>query len=79
MVKLTFIYSALNVWLEIIKNVADEHAPWKEFKRKGQNKFIPWYTKELEDIAKRKNMYLKLLVWDTMYVIQWPVGFGCAN
>ena len=51
---------AFDIWLEIIKNVADEHAPWKEFKRKGQNKFIPWYTKELEDIAKRKNMYLKL-------------------
>ena len=54
------INKAFDVWLEIIKNVADEHAPWKEFKRKDQHTYIPWYTKELEDIAKRKNMYLNL-------------------
>ena len=52
--------AAFNTWLEVIKTVSDEHAPWKEFKRQNKNKHIPWYTKELEQIKERKNMYLKL-------------------
>ena len=54
------INAAFDTWLETIKNVADEHAPWKEFKRKKENVHIPWFTKELHDAADRKNRYLKL-------------------
>ena len=52
--------SAFNTWLDVIKNVADQHAPWKEFRRNNQNKYIPWYNRELVEIAERKNTYLKL-------------------
>ena len=52
--------SAFNTLLEVIKTVADEHAPWKHFKRGNKNKHIPWFNQELKDITERKNMYLKL-------------------
>ena len=52
--------AAFNTWLAEIKRVSDEHAPWKEFKRNKQNKYIPWYNRELVELGNTKNTYLQL-------------------
>ena len=54
------INDAFNTFIDAIKRAADDHAPWREFKRNKQKKHIPWYTKELVEVSKRKNMYLQL-------------------
>ena len=51
---------AFDVWIKIIKEIADVHAPWKEFTKKSDAKYIPWYTQELTNLKEQKNNYLKL-------------------
>ena len=51
---------AFDTWINVIKNVSDIHAPWKEFKRTNEIQHIPWYTKELEEIKEQKNRSLQL-------------------
>ena len=51
---------AFEQWLKTIKDVADIHAPWKEFTRQTDTKFNPWYTQELAELKEQKNKYLKL-------------------
>ena len=51
---------AFDVWLKILQEISNLHAPWKEFQRKTDTKYIPWYTKELEDLKEQKNRYLNL-------------------
>ena len=51
--------AAFNSWINSLKEAADKHAPWKEFKKKtSQN--IPWLSNEVGEVRKTKNMYLKL-------------------
>ena len=51
--------AAFNSWINALKEAADKHAPWKEFKKK-MTPNIPWLSKEIEEIRGSKNMYLKL-------------------
>ena len=51
---------AFNSWIEALQKAANKHAPWKTFKPKQDQKKIPWFCPELEDLTKTKNMYLKL-------------------
>ena len=51
---------AFDTWLTAIKQSADDNAPIITRTKKDNSKQIPWFTKELEEITKRKNMYLKL-------------------
>ena len=52
--------NAFNTWINIMKEAADKHAPWKQFKRKKEQAHIPWFNEEISNITKTKNMYLKL-------------------
>ena len=51
--------TAFNVWIEALKEAANKHAPWKEFRAKLKQ-HIPWLNAEIEEATKAKNMYLKL-------------------
>lgn len=50
---------AFDSWIGALKEAANKHAPWKEFKGK-HDKPIPWFNKEIKDATRAKNMYLKL-------------------
>ena len=54
------INSAFNTWLEVIRRVSDQHAPWKQFRRGNNHDHIPWFNRELKAVTEKKNMYLKL-------------------
>ena len=51
---------AFTIWINIMMKAADKHAPWKEFKRKKEQSYIPWFNQDINNITKTKNMYLKL-------------------
>ena len=53
------INKALDTWLTSIKQSADKNAPMIT-KTKKNGPQIPWYNKELEEVTKLKNMYIKL-------------------
>ena len=50
---------AFNTWVTCIQHAADKNAPIIKTK-KTEKKKIPWYNKELEEITRIKNMYIKL-------------------
>ena len=52
--------AAFNSWLAAVQKAANKHAPVKTFKNKEKQINIPWYTIELQEIARTKNMYLNL-------------------
>ena len=52
--------AAFNSWLTSVQKAADKHAPYKTFKPKRDQNHIPWFNRELQDITKTKNMFLKL-------------------
>ena len=52
--------NAFDTWITAIKQAADKNAPIITRIKKDNKKQIPWFTKELEEITKRKNMYLQL-------------------
>ena len=54
------INKAFDTWLTSIKRAADENAPIITKTKKNESRRIPWYNKELEEITKTKNMYIKL-------------------
>ena len=54
------INSAFNTWLEVLRRVSDQHAPWKQFRRGNNHDHIPWFNRELKAVTEKKNMYLKL-------------------
>lgn len=52
--------TAFNCWLESLQKAANKHAPFKTFKPKSNDGNLPWINSELQEIAKTKNMHLKL-------------------
>ena len=54
------INAAFNTWIGVLKEAANIHAPWKTFKPKRKQTSIPWFSTELKEVTKTKNMYLKL-------------------
>ena len=52
--------AAFNTWLEALQKAANIHAPFRTFKPKKNQVNIPWFTSELQEITKTKNLYLKL-------------------
>lgn len=52
--------AAFNSWLTSLQKAANKHAPYKTFKPKKDQNHMPWSNRELQDITKTKNMFLKL-------------------
>ena len=52
---------AFDTWVTALQRAADDNAPLITRKNSNSNnKQIPWYNKEIEEITKTKNMYLEL-------------------
>ena len=51
---------ATEEWVKIFVETAGKHAPIQEVEKKKKRKFIPWFTKELEDLIAEKQSKLQL-------------------
>ena len=51
---------ATELWVKIFVETAGKHAPIKEVVKSKKRKFIPWFSKELENLIEEKQRRLKL-------------------
>ena len=51
---------ATSLFVEALQKAANSVAPIKTFKRKEDNKYIPWFTNELRELIQKRNNVLKL-------------------
>ena len=54
-------------WMEIFLATADKHAPMIEKKITEKNKYIPWFSKDLQELIKEKSKRLKLYWLDGFF------------